>query len=200
MTFRINTPRRISSSIIFADRQMVGLLTVLPIAALMMISFTLLHRRNVPLWSPRKHLSSQDHSLPPDASESSQERSSANGASEKSAPIQPQPPLSSNQIITLTEDFERAIARQQESTLQLIKRHEQLIGDLSRLVRILQERVLIQQAQLAELGAPIPAEDRALDELIGQLPFGKVTMEHMLRLSDHLNEQLHLPPYGSHPQ
>jgi hypothetical protein len=200
MTFRIITPRRISSSNIFADRQMVGLLTVLPIAALMMISFTLLHRRNVPLWSPRKHVSSQDHPLPPSASESSRERSSANGASEESAPIQPQPPLSSNQIITLTEDFERAIARQQESTLQLIKRHEQLIGDLSRLVRILQERVLIQQAQLAELGAPIPAEDRALDELIGQLPFGKVTMEHMLRLSDQLNEQLHLPPFGSHPQ
>ncbi len=196
MTFRTNTPSRmISSRMSFS-----WLLTFLPIAALTTISVTLLHRRNVPLWSPRKHLSSQDHPLPSDASESSRERSSTNRASEESAPNQPQPPLNSNQIITLTEDFERAIARQQESTLQLIKRHEQLIGDLSTLVRILQERVLIQQRQLEALDAPSAAEDRALDELIYHLPFGKVTMEHMLQLSDQLNERLHLPPFGSYPQ
>jgi len=200
MTFRTNTPGMISSSSVFADRRVVALLSLLPIAALTIISCALLHRRNVPLWSPRKHPTSEDRPLSPGASESSRERSPANGASEESAPNQPPPPLSNDHVIRLTQDFERAIARQQESTLQLIKRHEQLIGDLSTLLRILQERVLIQQAQLEALGAPAPAEDRALDELIRHLPFGKVTLERMLHLSDQLNERLHLPPFGSDPQ
>jgi hypothetical protein len=185
---------------VLADRQTVVLLTLLPIAALMIISCTVLYRRTLQFWSPRKHPTSEDRPLSPGASESSRERSSANGASEESVPNQPPPPLSNDHVIRLTQDFERAIARQQESTLQLIKRHEQLIGDLSTLVRILQERVLIQQAQLEALGAPAPVEDRALEELIRHLPFGKVSMEHMLHLSDQLNERLHLPPFGSDPQ
>ncbi len=196
-----NTPSRMISSEMSFSR--ILRTKVLPIASLMIISFTLLYRRNrrnVPFWSPRKHPTSEDHPLPPGATDSSRERSSAHGAPEESAPIQPPPPLGANQVIRLTEDFERAIARQQESTLQLIKRHEQLIGDLSTLLRILQERVLIQQRQLEALGAPSAAEDRALDELICQLPFGKVTMEQMLQLSDQLNERLHLPPFGSYPQ
>lgn len=185
---------------VLADRQTAVLLIPLPIAVLMIISCTVLYRRTFQFWSPRKHPTSEDRPLSPGASESSRERSSANGASEESAPNQPPPPLSNDHVIRLTQDFERAIARQQESTLQLIKRHEQLIGDLSTLLRILQERVLIQQAQLEALGAPAPAEDRALDELIRHLPFGKVTMEHMLHLSDQLNERLHLPPFESDPQ
>jgi hypothetical protein len=98
------------------------------------------------------------------------------------------------------EDFERALARQQESTLQVIKRQEQLIGDLSTLVRILQERVLIQQQQLDALGAPTAAHDPALSELERLLPFGTVTMEHMLQLSDQLNERLHRPPFSSYSE
>jgi hypothetical protein len=60
--------------------------------------------------------------------------------------------------------------------------------------------VLIQQAQLEALGAPAAADDRALSELIDHLPFGDVSMDQMLRLSDQLNERLHRPPFGSdHP-
>jgi hypothetical protein len=198
MLFRLSMPRRMIRSPMSASR----LFTVLPFAAQIIITFTLalLNRRNVPLWSPRGHRPSGDEALTPGASDSSREGPSASTAAEQSASDQASPALSNNQIITLTEDFERAIARQQESTLQVIKRHEQLIGDLLTLVRILQERVLIQQAQLAALGAPLPAEDRALDELIGRLPLGKVTFEQMLQLSGQLNERLYRPPFGSDSQ
>jgi hypothetical protein len=195
MIFRTNTPSRKMRSPMGASR----LLSVLPIAAQIVVTFTLLYRRNVPFWSPRNHRAAGDSSPTSGAGDAQGEDASAYAAPEESAPNQSQT-LSTDHVIRLTQDFERAIARQQESTLQVIKRHEQLIGDLSTLVRILQERVLIQQAQLAALGAPLPAEDRSLDELIGQLPFGTVTFEQMLHLSDQLNERLYRPPFGDNPE
>ncbi len=176
------------------------LLILLPVAALILIRVPVLSRFTVAFWSPRKHASSQDRPTLSGASHPTRERSPTHGAPEESAPNHTPPRLGPDQVITLTQDFERAIARQQESTLQLIRRQEQLIGDLCTLLRILQERVLIQQAQLEALGAPAAAEDRALRELIRHLPFSTIPMEQMLELSDQLNERLHRPPFSSEPQ
>jgi hypothetical protein len=188
---------------LIANRQTTVLLTLLTIAVLVIVRLPVLQRRMFRFWSPRKHPTSGAHSPSPSASSSSAvfgSNRSAHEQDQRSDPTQNAGQPSPSQASQLREDFERALAQQQQSTLQVIKRQEQLIGDLSTIVRILQERVLIQQQQLDALGAPSAAQDPTLSELERLLPFGKVTFEQMLQLSDHLNERLHLPPFSSYTQ
>jgi len=158
----------------------------------------MLSRRAFHFWSPRKRRASLLYPSPPSAGASAAHAGhdlTARGQHQQGDPPGGAPQLGPSQVGRLTRDFERALALQQQSTLQLIQRHEQLIGDLATLVRILQERVLVQQQQLDLLGAPSAAQDPGLNELERLLPFGKLTMEQMLQLSDRLNERLHRPPF-----